>query len=312
MHKNEPNISLNTEYNPLINAFLESDFDCYSTKDTVITGEIDTLKIESTQNEKFSIPTYLLKIPINFRINSFISYLNFNHFVKNESKKVFFYAWLKEKELQKFSILTDSLRKSYANASYEQKDIIASQILKSEEKSIILNEEIPAMYQKAREEEDQYWQKASKDQISNFQQKIRLYNDSIAQIAEKKGDRIASKASEIPDTLTLYLPSPKTAEKKVAVIGGIFYKIQIGAYKGKIPESANKLIKKLSMIRNVDNYVDDKGLKIYTTGNLRLYTEAVKMLSQVKQEGIKNAVINAYQNGKKITVVEAKKLNKEL
>jgi len=36
------------------------------------------------------------------------------------------------------------------------------------------------------------------------------------------------------------------------------------------------------------------------------------MLSQVKQEGIKTAVINAYQNGKKIPVMEARKLNNEL
>jgi len=103
-----------------------------------------------------------------------------------------------------------------------------------------------------------------------------------------------------------------SVEKKAVVPGGIIYKIQIGAYKGKIPESANKLIKKISMIRKVENYIDDKGLKIYTTGNLRLFSEAVTMLSQVKQEGIKTAVINAYQNGKKITVMEARKLNHEL
>ena len=311
LHKNEQENSLNPVTNPYINIYRESDIGFYSIKDTIISGQSDTLRTKSTLKEEFLIPTHLLKIPINFRINSFISYLNFNHFVQNDSKKVFFYAWLKEKELQKLSILTDSLRKAYANASWQQKEIISSQILKSEEKSIVLNEEIPAMYQKARDEEDLYWQKASMDQISNFQKKIKLYNDSIIQIAQLKGKKIASKASEIPDTLTLYLPSPKTPEKKVVVTGGIVYKIQIGAYKGKIPDSANRLIKKLSTIRKVDNYVDDKGLKIYTTGNLKLYPEAVTMLSQVKQEGIKTAVISAYRNGKKITVAEARKLNKE-
>jgi hypothetical protein len=93
---------------------------------------------------------------------------------------------------------------------------------------------------------------------------------------------------------------------------GIIYKIQIGAYKGKIPETSNKLIKKLSIIRKVENFVDEKGFKVYTTGNLRLYPEAETMLSQVKQEGVKNAVITAYQNGKKIPVTEARKLNNEL
>ena len=168
------------------------------------------------------------------------------------------------------------------------------------------------MYQKVREEEDRYWQTASPDQIVKFQQKINLYKDSIAQIADMQRKQESNARSAIDDNSTLYKPPTKTAEKKDIVNGGILYKIQIGAYKGKIPESANKLIKKLSIIRKVENHVDNKGLKTYTTGNLRLYQEAVTMLSQVKQEGMKTAVITAYQNGKKITVMEARKLNNEL
>ena len=310
--KNEQGNALNPVNISLINNYLLSDPGLYFFKDTVITSQNDTLKKDSTDNEIFSIPSQLLKTPINFRINSFVSYLNFNHFVQNESKKVFYNAWLKEKELQKLSIQTDSLRKEYSIASSEQKIIISSQILKDEEKSSALNEEIMSMYQKARDLEDHYWQTASPDEITNFQHKIKLYKDSITQIEDLQDKQEASPSSESSDTLTLFIPSPKAVEKKAVVPGGIIYKIQIGAYKGKIPESANKLIKKISMIRKVENYIDDKGLKIYTTGNLRLFSEAVTMLSQVKQEGIKTAVINAYQNGKKITVMEARKLNHEL
>ena len=312
LHKNDLGNALNFVKISLINDYMLSDPGNYFSKDTVITRQNDTLKKESKQNEIFSIPSQLLKIPINFRINSFISYHSFNHFVQNESREMFYNAWLKEKELQKLSIQTDSLRKEYSIASSEQKLVISSQILKDEEKSIALNEEIPAMYEKARDLEDNYWQTASLDQISKFQKKIKLYKDSIAQIEGMQVKQQASPGKEYTDTLTLFIPSPKTAEKKAVVSGGISYKIQIGAYKGKIPESANKLIKKISMIRKVENYIDDKGLKIYTTGNLRLYPEALTMLSQVKQEGIKTAVINAYQNGKKITVMEARKLNHEL
>ena len=168
----------------------------------------------------------------------------------------------------------------------------------------------PKCTKRVREEEDRYWLNASPDEINKFQEKIKLYKDSIGQIADTQ---IKSEAiqSQIPDTITLYSPTPKAEETKATLPGGIVYKIQIGAYKGKIPEASGKLIKKISVIRKVENYVDDKGLKVYTTGNLRLYSDAERMLAQVKQEGIKNAVINAYQNGKKITVVEAKKLNNE-
>lgn len=284
----------------------------YSSKDTNITVQNDTSRIESTQNDKFSIPDRLAIIPINFRINADISYLNFNHFVGNESKKVFFYAWLKEKEVKKLSVLTDSLRKVYTNASWEQKEEISSQILKAEEKSIALNEEIPVMYQKAWKEEYQYWQTVPPSVLARFQEKIRHYKDSIGQIAVVQDNQETFTYSEIPDTITLYRHARQATEKKSQVKGGINYKIQIGAYKGKVPEKANRQIKKISIIRKVENVVDDKGVKIYTTGNLRLYQEAVTMLSQVKQEGIKNAEITAYQNGNKITVMEARKLNNEL
>ena len=309
--KNETSNQLNTENIGRKNDYKGTDMNYYFSKDTVLTGQSVIGKMESSHNEKFSIPPDLEKIPINFTINSTISYLSFKHFVGNESKKLFFQAWLKEIELQKLSVQTDSLRKAYSVASTDQKEGIAEQIIKAEKQTIDLNGEIPDMYQKAREEEDRFWLTASPDEISKFQEKIKLYKDSIGHIA---GTQIKQEAisSEIADTINLYKPSAKSAEKKVVVPAGIIYKIQIGAYKGKIPESSSKLIKKISIIRKVENYVDDKGMKIYTTGNLRLYPEAVTMLSQVKQEGIKNAVINAYQNGKKITVVQARKLNKEL
>ncbi|HEY3370277.1 MAG TPA: hypothetical protein VGK10_05475 [Prolixibacteraceae bacterium] len=286
------------------------DTNYFSSKDTIIPGRIDTLKSISALNEQFLIPPSLVNIPIDFRINSTIVYFNFNHFVRNESKKMFFQAWLKEKELQKISVQTDSLRKAYSIASIQQKDSIASMIIKSEKETIALNEQIPEIYQKAREEENQYWQSASLDEVAQFQKKIELYKDSMSQRAEQHVKKETSHPG-ISDTITLYKPAPKAAEKKTVVTGGIIYKIQIGAYKGKIPDSASKLIKKISAIRKVENYVDDKGVTIYTTGNMRLYNEAETMLAQVKQEGIKNAQITAYQNGKKTTVVEARKLNNE-
>lgn len=288
------------------------DFRSYFSIDTIITNIVNSEKIFATQENNITIPDQLGKAQINFQINTFINYLHFNHFVRNESKKMFFQAWLKEKELQRLSVKTDSLRIVYKNASSMQKEEISSFILAAEEKSKILNEEIAATYQKAREEEDLYWQSASLDEIAKFQEKIRIYKDSLTQVVKVQSGQSPNIYSEIRDTITLFNLPAKQVEKKVTVDEGVIYKIQIGAYKGKIPESANRLIKKLTLIRKIDNYIDDKGVTIYTTGSLRLYQEAVTMQNQVKQEGIKNPIITAYRNGKKITINEARKLNNEL
>lgn len=275
-------------------------------------NESRVLNIDTIKGGGFIIPEQLARTPINFRINASVNYLNYSNFVKSESKKMFFQAWLKEKEIQKLSAKTDSLRKVYSNSSDLKKEEISALILQAEQKSIALNDEIAMMYQKAREEEEQYWKIASPDEIIKFQEKMKSYADSITKITVTQTNNAANIHPEIPDTIVYYSPSPAKAEIKAQEPSEIVYKIQIGAYKNKVPEAAGRLIKKLSKIRKVEKYIDDKGVTIYTTGTLKIYQEATTMLNQVKQEGIKNAVIAAFQNGKKITVDEARKLNNEL
>ncbi|MGE5395389.1 MAG: SPOR domain-containing protein [Candidatus Saccharibacteria bacterium] len=276
----------------------------FTSKDTIKSGQNDTI-LKPQPDENITVPPGLNHALINFQVNSYIYYLNFNNFIKDEARRSFIEGWLKENQLNKLTQVADSLRKAYTVASDKEREKISQQILQLEQASVTLNEEIPAAYEKAREIENQYWQSASKDEISQFQQKTRKYEDSIAHQKQQVLHQ------EVLDTITVYRPtkSHKEPEPKAEVPTGIIYKIQIGAFKGKIPEASNKLIKKISVIRKVENYVDDKGMKVYTTGNLRSFAEAGTMLNQVKQEGVKNAVIVAYQNGKKITVADARKIS---
>jgi hypothetical protein len=69
--------------------------------------------------------------------------------------------------------------------------------------------------------------------------------------------------------------------------------------------------KNIAMLRKVENYIDDKGVVVYTTGNLTTYDDALVMLNQIKQEGVKDAIIAAYQNGKRITLEQAKETEKQ-
>ena len=65
---------------------------------------------------------------------------------------------------------------------------------------------------------------------------------------------------------------------------------------------------KLSYIRKIENYTDEKGVVVYTTGNLLNYDDALKMQNQVRQEGVKDAFVVPYYNGKRITLSEAKEI----
>jgi len=265
---------------------------------------ITTIIPAISQTDVFVIPENARNETINFQVNSQISYLSFSHFIKNESKKTFYSVWSKEKEVSRLSAQTDSLRKSYANSSDEQKEKISTLILNAEQQLMTFNEEIPVLYEKVRTEENQYWQLASTDEKAKFQAKIKLFQDSIQQTTALSHKQI------LPDTITYYQAVPKPVVNAEPV-SAIIYKIQVGAFKGKMPETAAKSMKKLSMLRKVENYKDEKGVTVYTTGNLKNYQEAVTLQSQVKLEGIKNATIAAYNNGKRITLDEVRKLNNE-
>ncbi len=292
---------------------VSSDFNAFyfSSEDTVKPGNVPE-KNTSVPDEKFLIPARLANQPIDFQINSDITYLSFRNFMREEAKKSFFQAWMKEKESAALSAETDSLRNIYANSSDERKAELASVILKNEAKTLVLNQEIPPLYQNARHLENDFWKSAPADELTRFQDKINLFRDSLTQAASRLKAQQEAAVKTVPDTIILPKPAPKVQEIKNEQPAGIVYKIQIGAYKGKVPPSAAKLIKKLSIIRQIENYLDEKGVTIYTTGNLSTWKEAVTMQKQVKQEGVKNPTVIAYQNGKKIAVNDARKITHEL
>lgn len=247
---------------------------------------------------------------IDFQINSEITYLDISHFKKPESKQAFLEALAKQKELNLLTQKTDSLRKAYAASSDSQKDKIAASILESEQKLMALNEEIPALFDKARMAENLYWQSASATEKAQFIDRIRSVRDSIQQ-ATIKLNETQSVANTVPDTI-IYYRADKLNEVVAEAAPAVVYKIQVGSFKTKMPDSAAKAIKKLEMLRKVDSFKDEKGITVLTTGSLKSYQEALTLQTQVKLEGIKGATISAYKNGKRITLDEAKKLSNEL
>lgn len=281
----------------------------FNDQKTIISG--DTINTPNSNiHSDIAIPKELADKTIGFQVNSNIVYLNIRQFRNDGSKKMFVQAWTKEKELSQLVLATDSLRKVYSNVSDDQKEGLAVKILQNEQRAIELNEEIPTFYEKIIKLENDYWQSAPPDELSKFQQAINVYKDSLQQATDAQNKKSVEEAELIADTISIFQPNEKI-DLKTENSPSVSYKIQIGAYKGKVPDSSAKLIKKLSLIRKIEKNKDEKGVTVYTTGNLKAYQEAVTMQNQVKQEGVKNATIIAFQNGKKISIDEARKINKE-
>jgi len=246
----------------------------------------------------------------DFRINSEITYFDISHFKKAESKQAFLEALAKQKALHLLTQKTDSLRKAYSESNDNQKDKIAASILEAEQKLMTLNEEIPALFDKARQSENVYWQSAPANEKARFINRVNAVRDSIQQAAIKLNET-QSISKTVPDTI-IYYRADKLNEVVAEAAPAVVYKIQVGSFKTKMPDSAAKAIKKLELLRKVDSFKDEKGITVLTTGSLKSYQEALTLQTQVKLEGIKAATISAYKNGKRITLDEAKKLSNEL
>lgn len=271
----------------------------------------DTIKTAGNQNGVGLQQHRINDEKIDFQINSDITYLSLKNFTSQDALNLFIQARQKEKEATALMAKNDSLRNEYTRSSDDRKQSLAAIILKNESTTIALNNEIPQLYQRARQIENKFWQNATEEQINRFRQKIDHLKDSLRQVNMLARQKQPA-TPMVPDTLIIANPKVPVPEPVTAQPTGVIYKILIASAKSKLPPSTDKLIKKLSIIRQIENYKDEKGVTIYTTGNLKTWKEAMTLQEQVRQEGVKNPVVVAYKNGKRIAVNDARKITKEL
>ncbi|MCF6356192.1 MAG: hypothetical protein L3J54_00175 [Draconibacterium sp.] len=270
--------------------------------DTLLTAEIvDTL-------EKEPNPEIHKEELINFIVNNEITYFYKSNFKTEEGKELY----LKGDSLQKvlkFSLKNvDELRNEYSSAKTRvEKNSIGENILAYENKIFQLKSEAPKFLIQAKTVENEYWQNATSEEIEKF-------NEELALLSQGNKTDTTSVEIDFPDTATIISAhillgsSEKSTSTNKQSKNDLIYKIQIGAYSRGLPSYTKKLFNKLSLIRKIEKYTDEKGVVVYTTGNLTNYEDALKMKSQVRQEGIKDAYIVPYLKGKRITLEQAKKL----
>lgn len=96
-------------------------------------------------------------------------------------------------------------------------------------------------------------------------------------------------------------------EKKSNEKPNIIFKVQIGVFKDQVPlDVANKFLKINK--KGISNYVDENGLIIYTVGNYKTWAEAEKERLEIIEQDILDPFIIADNNGKRISVEQAKKI----
>jgi len=251
--------------------------------------------------------------PVEFLINNDITYLYPTHFQTEEGKKLFEQIQLLKQELDNNITESEQLRLKYRKSSaQEERTALGEKILDLENRSFNLKEEISSLTSQCRNIEDSYWQGVGVTEKNNFiihlgKVRTALKKKSTGGVSEiatdNNGDPPAIITSENLFTATEISQSGSRGIQTPELI----YKIQIGAYR-KLPSYIDRIYKKLSLIRKIENYKDESGIVIYTTGNLTNYEDAVRMKEQVKQEGIKDPQIAAYFNGKRITLEQAKEI----
>ncbi|WP_299584417.1 tetratricopeptide repeat protein [uncultured Sunxiuqinia sp.] len=266
-------------------------------------------EVVELQPEEVEIPAGLEDSLIHFQVNSTIKYLKIDQFNSASSLQAFVRGWQAEQELHNLTEEANLLRAKYNSAFAGEKEEIANAILALEKESYTKSQLINQNYTQARLGEKDYWAQASPETRHAFSEKIQAMEDSIIQAKEaKRLEKLeAQKPLVLPDSLVQNL----TPEEPAAVSTGVVYKIQIGAYSRTPPEWVQRLFKKLSVIRRIDQYTDENGVTVYTVGELKSYQDALQMQSQVRTEGVSDAFIAAYKDGERIPLKEARQITGE-
>ncbi len=93
--------------------------------------------------------------------------------------------------------------------------------------------------------------------------------------------------------------------KKESIKQAIQFKVQIGEFSDEYPAYRKKIFDQLNPFGKIDSYVHQNGMKLYTIGAFDNSKDAVELQKKVRQNGVKDAFVVVFYNGKRITLKEA-------
>ena len=119
--------------------------------------------------------------------------------------------------------------------------------------------------------------------------------------------KLIAENTKFASTSDIKLPEQKPTKKPIVNTqnASIVFKVQIGAYRENIPLSEVTALISASRLNELDTYKNENGYTIYSVGNFKEYSGALSMKEILINEGIPDAFITAYNNGKKVSVKDA-------
>ncbi len=290
------------------------------TKDSV--AIVDSLVMEDVPDSKSipvsDIPEEETRIippatPIDFELDGEITYIEISNFRTNEGLQAFLNWQSSKHRLDSLNAKMDEWRSDYAKAQTSaQRNELGQKIISVESDLFSLQNDTQNVLRRARLAETNYWNSVPEREKIEFIDKLKKLS-AVSDSTEELPLILADTTLETevnPEVLQAIVGAEPVATKTESKIE-LVYKIQIGAYSRGVPAYIKSKFDKLSFIRKIDKYTDENGVVVYTTGNLTNLEDAVKMQNQVRQEGIQDAFVVPYFNGKRITLKEAKLLESE-
>jgi hypothetical protein len=241
-----------------------------------------------------------------FRINERVTYLVEDMFQEETALQE--YKAGKNKSVLLDSLVADLevLRDRYHKTMDPTgRDSLGHKILRRESGVYTLKQEAGNHFLKAAEIENNWWKEAGYNVYRSYIQ----VRDSLLQLRSEimKPDPL----KEVSDTLALHpeitgdtIQEPANRgvdiENSVQHEEEVTYKVQLGICGDRVNSQRKKNLDKISKIRPVESYTNDQGNTICTTGNLTSYGDAMVLQNQVRLEGVRDAFVIAWKNGKRI------------
>ncbi len=277
-------------------------------------AEVSNIQEPLTEKEVLSEEKRQVILPlkfIHFTVNNRVTYLHEDMFQNENALTEYKNGEKKGEMLDSLLSEMEKLRKQYRAASLEGgSDELAQKIRVAELLSFNIKQERDQHLSKAAQLEYQWWQGADPSIYSKYAQVRDSFINLQRQqeIAEKPQIviQVLEETAEIADTTGIVDEEDDTTGEGDSE-DEIVYKIQIGTFSKKIPAQKKALFDKISKIRVIENYVNDEGVTVYTTGNVTDLIVAEELQNQLKLEGIKDAFIIAFQNGKRIPLPSEKR-----
>jgi len=164
----------------------------------------------------------------------------------------------------------------------------------------------PLFVEKLKDGSTRYLTGTFKTEEEAYAEKKRIINnglEGVFVVGYKDGVQVKTETSTTNNNAQI-------KEKQTASVkqGGIVFKIQVGAYKDKLPAEKEKKFATAAKGEKVERILDRKGLHVYTIGSFTSYNDALSFKDELVGNGIHDGFVVAYKGKDKIPVKEAIKL----